>query len=68
MTSSWVRQRAQESSSGGNNVELCEFYETFEQQGNGAADLPRGVYNLDDLKKLGTARGCCPYFLARRVS
>jgi DNA excision repair protein ERCC-2 len=74
MTSSWVRQKAQggaqaqdQEEAGPGGVELCDFYESFERQGSSAADLPSGVYDLEDLKALGRERGCCPYFLARRV-
>ena len=27
--------------------------------------LPTGVYNIDELKGIGTSKGFCPYFLAR---
>lgn len=47
--------------------ELCDFYESLEAEGNDA-DIPMGVYDLDQLKELGRQRGWCPYFLARRVS
>ena len=47
--------------------ELCHFYESLEAEGNDA-DIPMGVYDLDQLKELGRQRGWCPYFLARRVS
>lgn len=77
MTASWVRNRVNSiSSSNGtnnnnnnNNEEnplLCQFYENFEKQGNDA-DIPLGVYDLDELKELGKSRGWCPYFLTRRV-
>jgi len=62
MTASWVRQRATKHA----GVELCSFYESFEREGNDA-DIPLGVYDLDQLKELGQQRGWCPYFLARRV-
>ena len=28
-------------------------------------NLPTGVYNIDDLRSIGTSQGFCPYFLAR---
>jgi hypothetical protein len=46
--------------------ELCNFYEALEAEGNNA-DIPMGVYDLDQLKDLGMKQGWCPYFLARRV-
>jgi DNA excision repair protein ERCC-2 len=30
-------------------------------------EIPQGVYSLDDLKELGTAKGWCPYFLTRHL-
>lgn len=67
MTSSWVRQRAQSARENGEEaVELCSFYETFADQ-QSSVELPRGIYDLEDLRNLGKQRGCCPYFLARRV-
>ena len=48
------------------NIELCSFYENFERASS-AADMPSGVYSLDDLKEQGRARGWCPYFMARQM-
>jgi DNA excision repair protein ERCC-2 len=62
MTASWVRQKAQREDSNA----LCQFYESFEREGNDA-DIPMGVYDLDQLKVLGRQRGWCPYFLTRKV-
>jgi DNA excision repair protein ERCC-2 len=75
MTSSWVRQKAQATTTASDlagedtpaAVELCDFYEGMEREGS-APDLPSGVYDLEDLRELGKKRGLCPYFLARRVS
>lgn len=67
MTASWVRNRALSSSTHAeDNQTLCQFYENFEREGNDA-DIPLGVYDLDQLKELGRQRGWCPYFLTRRV-
>jgi DNA excision repair protein ERCC-2 len=69
MTASWVRNRAQGASStsaASDNPTLCQYYENFEKEGNDA-DMPMGVYDLDQLKELGRQRGWCPYFLTRRV-
>lgn len=69
MTASWVRNRANTSSSTNSASEspaLCQYYESFEREGNDA-DIPLGVYDLDQLKELGRQRGWCPYFLTRRV-
>jgi DNA excision repair protein ERCC-2 len=45
-------------------VPVCNFYEGFDAHGK-EFPLPPGVYNLDDLKEYGQAKGWCPYFLAR---
>lgn len=37
----------------------CDFYE------NTPSSIPYGVYDFDDIKKLGETMGFCPYFLAR---
>jgi DNA excision repair protein ERCC-2 len=68
MTASWVRNRAQSLNLAPDSdvPQLCQFYETFEKEGNDA-DIPLGVYDLDQLKELGRHRGWCPYFLTRRV-
>lgn len=80
MTASWVRDQVsrggpevadiEEEEDGGDvgrrPLELCSFYESLETEGNNA-DIPMGVYDLDQLKELGRKRGWCPYFLARRV-
>ena len=47
-------------------IELCSFYENFERASS-AADMPSGVYSLDDLKEQGRERGWCPYFMARQM-
>jgi hypothetical protein len=31
------------------------------------AEIPQGVYSLDDLKELGQAKGWCPYFMTRHL-
>ena len=46
------------------NVNVCSFYENFDAKGR-EMNLPTGVYNIDDLKSIGTTQGFCPYFLAR---
>ena len=66
MTASWVRARAASGEgSGAAPPKLCDYFETYERTGSDA-ELT-GIYNLDDLKALGAARGWCPYFLARHV-
>jgi DNA excision repair protein ERCC-2 len=69
MTASWVRNRAEQ----GHTVKLCDFFEGYQKAGSeggdgagGGAGL-RGIYTLEDLRKLGRERGWCPYFTARQV-
>ncbi len=47
-------------------IELCNFYETYEKDSSDA-EVPTGVYSLDDIKDLGRKRGWCPYFMARHL-
>ena len=54
------------STTGRNNIQLCNFYENYDQHGS-HADVPRGVYAIDDLKSFGEQKGWCPYFLARQL-
>ena len=48
------------------HVELCSFYETYENESS-KTEVPCGVYSLDDLKDMGKAKGWCPYFMAREM-
>eukprot|EP01134_Creolimax_fragrantissima_P004010 CFRG4010T1 len=63
MTASWVRTAAQEREG---SEGLCEYFENFEENGK-EAQLPWGVYTLDDLKDYCKAEKFCPYFMARRA-
>ena len=49
---------------GVDNANVCSFYENFDAKGR-EMNLPTGVYNIDDLRSIGTSQGFCPYFLAR---
>jgi len=60
LTASWVRSK----SSGGSGAALCDFFEGFSKDTADGLEL-RGIYDLDDLKALGTKKTWCPYFLAR---
>jgi DNA excision repair protein ERCC-2 len=62
MTASWVRQRAKDGVAG---ARLCDFFERYDSEGADAGLT--GIYNLDDIKALGTEKGWCPYFLTRHV-
>lgn len=45
------------------NLSKCDFYEGAA----GETEIPLGVYNLEDIRKLGKERGVCPYFLVRKL-
>lgn len=68
MTASWVRSRASEGGSPAGDSEhgLCSYYENYDKDGTNA-EIPKGVYSLDDLKELGEEKGWCPYFMTRRL-
>ena len=62
MTASWVRSRAAQDAT----VETCPFFEAWDDAGT-EAEIPDGVYDVDDLRKLGKSKGWCPYFLTRHA-
>lgn len=64
MTASWIRQQA--ARGGGDAPELCSYYEHYDIEGR-EAEIPRGVFSLDDLKSMGRQKGWCPYFLTRHL-
>jgi len=64
MTASWVRKKAH--AGGDNQPDLCEYYENYEKDGTNA-EIPKGIFALEDLKELGRERGWCPYFMTRHV-
>mmetsp|Transcript_7086 Transcript_7086/g.11927 ORF Transcript_7086/g.11927 Transcript_7086/m.11927 type:complete len:984 (+) Transcript_7086:163-3114(+) len=77
MTASWVRKKFESSASapasgngGGDgnewHHELCSFYENYSKDGSNA-EIPQGIYSLDDLKELGVHQGWCPYFMTRHL-
>ncbi|TKR64288.1 hypothetical protein L596_024850 [Steinernema carpocapsae] len=43
----------------------CSFFEKFDEQRD--VVLPKGVWNLQDLRKWGQSSGICPYFVARQA-
>ncbi|VDM59396.1 unnamed protein product [Angiostrongylus costaricensis] len=61
LTASFVRARRQVDPS----IPACSFFENLSVQQH--FSLPPGVWNLNDLKQLGTERGLCPYFIAREA-
>lgn len=62
LTAPFVRARHAE----GEDVNVCSFYEKLDSLGRDTI-LPPNIYNLEDLKDLGTKQGICPYFLARQT-
>lgn len=69
LTASWVRSSAVQPDASAvqtpdSNVELCQYFEGFQQQGADCI-LPAGIYTLDDLLAFGRQRKWCPYFTAR---
>lgn len=45
---------------------LCDFYENYFSEGSNA-EVPQGIYSLDDLREFGTQKGWCPYFMTRHL-
>ncbi|KAM7442720.1 General transcription and DNA repair factorIIH helicase subunit XPD [Porites harrisoni] len=62
LTASYIRLKHKEDKS----VPVCSFYESFDAHGK-EEKLSPGVYNLDDLRTVGSKKGWCPYFLARHT-
>ncbi|KAG7252594.1 hypothetical protein CRUP_033876 [Coryphaenoides rupestris] len=60
LTASYIRTQR------GPCVPTCRFYEEFDAVGREAL-LPRGVYNLEDLREYGRKKGWCPYYMARNA-
>ncbi|VEU35337.1 unnamed protein product [Pseudo-nitzschia multistriata] len=64
MTASWVVEHAK--THPGSSIETCSFFDSFQEAGE-STNMPSGVYDLEELKKWGQARGWCPYYLARQA-
>jgi DNA excision repair protein ERCC-2 len=64
MTASWVVEHARQNPQ--SNMETCSYFDSFQEAGE-ATTMPSGVYDLEELKKWGQARGWCPYYLARQA-
>ena len=45
---------------------ICSFFETLQQK-TLADVMPRGIYNIEDIKEFGQEAGLCPYFAAREA-
>lgn len=63
MTASWVIEQSRKEHG---SIETCAFYDNFQSAGE-ATTMPSGIYDLEELKKWGKARGWCPYFLTRQA-
>ena len=64
MTASWVVEHARQNPE--SKMETCSYFDSFQEAGE-ATTMPSGVYDLEELKKWGQARGWCPYYLARQA-
>mmetsp|Transcript_43074 Transcript_43074/g.104222 ORF Transcript_43074/g.104222 Transcript_43074/m.104222 type:complete len:873 (+) Transcript_43074:119-2737(+) len=62
MTSSWVVEQAKQKPG---TIETCSYFDNFQDAGE-ATTMPSGVYDLEELRKWGKARGWCPYYLTRQ--
>jgi len=56
------QQQQQQQSFGG----TCTYFDGFREAGE-ATSMPSGVYDLEELKKWGSAKGWCPYYLTRQA-
>jgi len=59
LTAEWVRASKPKE-------ELCRFYEKLDKVQD-SISIESGVFDLQDLKKIGKLEGICPYFLARKL-
>ncbi len=63
MTASWVVEHAKQNPG---SMETCSYFDNFQAAGE-STTMPSGVYDLEELKKWGQARGWCPYYLTRQA-
>ena len=63
MTASWVVEHARQNP---RSMETCSYFDNFQAAGE-STTMPSGVYDLEELKKWGKARGWCPYYLTRQA-
>mmetsp|Transcript_8985 Transcript_8985/g.22241 ORF Transcript_8985/g.22241 Transcript_8985/m.22241 type:complete len:815 (-) Transcript_8985:62-2506(-) len=63
MTASWVVEHSRQNPG---SIETCSYFDDFRDAGE-ATTMPSGVYDLEELKAWGKARGWCPYYLARQA-
>jgi DNA excision repair protein ERCC-2 len=63
MTASWVVEHNRQNPG---SMETCSYFDDFQEAGE-STTMPSGVYDLEELKKWGKARGWCPYYLTRQA-
>ena len=63
MTASWVVEQARQSPG---SVETCPYFDDFHSAGE-STSMPSGIYDLEELRIWGKARGWCPYYLTRQA-
>ncbi|KAI2504082.1 Helical and beta-bridge domain [Fragilaria crotonensis] len=63
MTASWVVDQAKRNPG---SIETCSYFDNFQSAGE-ATTMPSGIYDLEELRKWGKARGWCPYYLTRQA-
>jgi len=61
-TASWVREARRSTGTG----PCCSYHDAWAALGTDAS-IPDGVYDAEDLRKLGKRTGWCPYFVARHA-
>ena len=66
-TASWVRLNHESNKVKDieDTADLCSFYEGYYSKQDEVV-LKKGIYTLDDLKKIGMEKGMCPYYMARQ--
>uniref|UniRef100_A0A914GXT4 DNA 5'-3' helicase n=1 Tax=Globodera rostochiensis TaxID=31243 RepID=A0A914GXT4_GLORO len=47
------------------DLPCCSYFEKFDEKRD--LTLPKGIYNLSDLREWGREHGMCPYFVARHL-
>lgn len=64
MTASWVLEKSRKDPG---SIETCPYFDSFTADGGEGTSLPTGIFDLEELKKWGSVKGWCPYFLTRRA-
>ena len=64
MTASWVLEKSRKDPG---SIETCPYFDSFTADGGEGTSLPTGIFDLEELKKWGSVKGWCPYYLTRRA-